>query len=265
MAAMFDEVLLERAPRDERSKARGEAPVHDECLHPVAAQLRGRGFCPLDAGSLCEALNVDLVVWRRFADCWNRLTLDRFMGDGGTYRFRRYGQFMLDRPDGPLTQLPHGPYEQSSDINPLNGGIKRYFDPLEPGFVASPFFDALVRFLAVVFDAAQRRRGAWNIRAHPYRIRASGYSEGRPTPEGMHRDGVDYVISLMVRRHNVQGGETHVTDNEGSPLFSHTLTAPMECLLEDDARTRHGVTPVHCIDERYEAYRDVLVLAYTRP
>lgn len=219
--------------------------------HAPAAEVRA---APALAGS---------AAWAAFADAWNRLTLDRYMGDKGTYRYRRYSQFLLAGPGAPLVRLPHGPYEQPAYINGLNGGIERHFDPLEDDFVANPLFDSLLRALARVFDQAGGA-SAWNIRLHPYRILAQEGVPGNPTPEGLHRDGVDYIVSMMVRRHNVTGAQTTVTDNGGAVLANITLAQPLELLVADDARTMHAVSPVQRADGGCEAYRDVLVIAYTR-
>ena len=40
---------------------------------------------------------------------------------------------------------------------------------------------------------------------------------GQPTPEGMHRDGVDWVLVLMVRRENIKSGETTIYDLAEAP------------------------------------------------
>lgn len=202
--------------------------------------------------------------WAGFADCWNRLTLDRYMGDKGTYRYRRYSQFTLAEPDGELVRMPHAAYEQPAYINTLNGGIDREFDPLEDCFVENPVFDGLMRSFAAVFNAALDETVHWNIRLHPYRILAADGAPGAPTPEGLHRDGVDFIVTLMVNRNNVTGGETTVTDNAGNTLLTTTLMQPMDILVADDALTMHGVSVVAKDAPGRAAYRDVLVVAYTR-
>ena len=43
----------------------------------------------------------------------------------------------------------------------------------------------------------------WYVEAHPFRIDTSD-GIGRPTPEGAHRDGVDYVVVILVDRVGVK-------------------------------------------------------------
>lgn len=201
--------------------------------------------------------------WHDFADHWNRLTPDLFMGDGGRYRLRRYGQLETDS-DGSLRQLVHGPYEQARDINPLNGGVQRIFDPLEPTFAQHRVLRGVLDVLIGVIDDVEGRATGWNVKLHPYRILAKPGVAGQPTPEGLHRDGVDYVVSMLVQRANVVGGESTATDTQRSVLTRVTLAEPMQLLILNDARTLHEVTPVHPADPCTAAYRDVLVIAFTK-
>ena len=111
---------------------------------------------------------------------------------------------------------------------------------------------------------AELRPEAWHVEIHQFRIETRPGQEGRPTPEGMHRDGVDWVLVLMVRRENVASGETTIYDLVRRPLGSFTLTAPLDSALVDDSRVYHGVTPVVPLDPARPAYRDVLVVTFRR-
>jgi hypothetical protein len=208
-------------------------------------------------------LGVGPQQWADFAGHWDRLGADRHMNDGGTYRQRRYGAFSLRRP-GLMQLLPHGPYEQPLYINPLNGGVPREFDPLEPSFAGHVVLASLLAGLADVFDAIECATQRWTVRLHPYRIRADMGTPGLPTPEGLHRDGVDHIVTMMVRRRNVEGGATLVTDEARRRLWEHTLGEPMDLHLADDLRTMHAVTPIVCATPRLQAFRDVLVVAFSR-
>ena len=83
-----------------------------------------------------------------------------------------------------------------------------------------------------------------------------------PTPEGVHRDGVDYVMVLMVKRQNIAEGTTTIHATDGRQLASFTLTEPLDMTLVDDGRCLHGVTPVAPIDPSAQAYRNVLVITF---
>ena len=80
----------------------------------------------------------------------------------------------------------------------------------------------------------------------------------------MHRDGVDYVLVLLIRRRNIASGTTGILNLNGDEIGSFTLTDPFDAALVDDARVFHGVTAVQAIDTTQPAYRDVLVVTFRR-
>ena len=81
-------------------------------------------------------------------------------------------------------------------------------------------------------------------------------SRGQPTPEGLHRDGVDDVLVLLIRRRNIKSGTTtiHALDRQ---LLGRLRLGPFDAALVHDARVYHGATPVEPLDPSRPAYRDV--------
>jgi hypothetical protein len=108
-------------------------------------------------------------------------------------------------------------------------------------------------------DLAPQTR-AWRVEVHQFRIEAGPGAEGQPTPEGLHRDGVDCVLVLLIHRRNIASGTTTIQGPEGQQLGDFTLTDPLDAALLDDSRVFHGVTPVQALDPALPAYRDVLVV-----
>jgi hypothetical protein len=101
----------------------------------------------------------------------------------------------------------------------------------------------------------------WYVEAHQFRIDTSD-GIGRPTPEGAHRDGVDFVAVFMVAREAVKGGETRVFEATGPNGQRFTLTEPWSLLLLDDERVIHESTPIQPTDEH--GFRDTLVVTLRR-
>jgi hypothetical protein len=241
--------------------------IGDNLLHsgPVAAAieaLAGPGVYLIPSGELSRLIRVDSEHWGRFACNWEDLELDRYMADGGRYRYRRYGRYELDSVTETLVPLPNEPHRQERDVNPLNGGVDRIYEPLTASFTEDPLLRDLLVFLGKIFSAADGTR-LWNIQLFPNRIIA-GVEAGHPTPEGRHRDGVKFVISLLAARRNISGGESSVYTNDGQLLLSTTLAEPGDLLLSDDERTLHSVTPVLPVDPEAPAHRDVLVALFDR-
>jgi hypothetical protein len=98
---------------------------------------------------------------------------------------------------------------------------------------------------------------------HQFRIESRAGEAGRPTPEGMHRDGVDFVLAMLVGRRNVARGVSTISDPDGTPLVRVRLAEPFDTMLLDDARVRHGVSPIQSLDPARPAFRDVLVVTVT--
>jgi len=190
---------------------------------------------------------------------------DRHMADGGRYRRRRYAVFSVT-PDG-IVRAPHQPHFQAKTYNRLNGGLDRWFDPVTPEIGDHPIIRTLIQQLAQVFAAiipADGSRAGWHVELHQFRIEASADAIGLPTPEGVHRDGVDGAFVMLINRENVSSGVTHIFDPNGVSLGSFTLSDAGDAVFLDDARVFHGVTPIAPLDAEAPAIRDVLVITFTR-
>ena len=235
-------------------------------LTPIADAIERGGFTFVQAPEMAALLEADgLRGWDAFAASWNDLGVDTYMADGGRYRRRRFAAFRAS-PAG-IARKPHQPHYQSQDYNPLNGGIERWFEPVTDAAARHPALTAILRTSHELFNRltpAAVRPEAWHVELHQFRIEAHPGQVGRPTPEGMHRDGVDWVLVLMVRRENIASGETTIYDLAQRPLGSFTLTQPLDSALVDDSRVFHGVTAVEPLDPLLPAYRDVLVATFRR-
>ena len=231
-------------------------------LQTLEAPLQAEGFAFLQAQAMQTILQANgLLGWEEFAASWNDLGVDRYMADGGRYRRRRYATFSLTAEA--IARKPHQPHYQSRDYNTLNGGIERWFKPVLPALGEHPALLAILRVaLRVITDLtpAERRPKAWHTEIHQFRIEARPDAAGCPTPEGLHRDGVDWVFVVMVRREIVAQVETSIHDLSHRQVGSFTLTDPMDTAIVNDNRVYHGVTPVQPVDPDRPAYRDVLVV-----
>ena len=202
-----------------------------------------------------------LEDWPSFAASWNTLEIDTYMADGGRYRRRRHGAFGA-ASDGQIRRKPHQPHIQAAEYNPLHGGVARWFEPIAPEIGEGASLQTILGFCRSFFGALAPQTRAWHIETHQFRIEARPGEHGQPTPEGVHRDGVDYVLVLLINRRNIRSGVTTIHALDGRPLGDFTLTDPFDAALVDDRRVAHGVTPVEPIDPASPAYRDVLVATF---
>jgi hypothetical protein len=233
--------------------------LNDPSFPTAALADPGYAFVGGDAMRPLVAACGSLADWAAFAASWQRLEVDAYMADQGRYRRRRHACFRL-AADGRAERLPHQPHWQAVAYNPLHGGIERWFEPVEDAVAAGESLAAILACTARGFGALAPDVPAWFCEVHQFRIEALPDVPGKPTPEGVHRDGVDWVLVLMVERHNIASGTTTVHAPDGRELGAFTLTDPFDAALVDDHRVFHGVTPVEPLDPARPAWRDVLVV-----
>jgi hypothetical protein len=229
---------------------------------PVATAARlvaTTGAAVMSSFDVTRSLGTGREEWTRFARHWQQLGPDPYAAELGVQRLRRYGQYSYRARV--LNPMPRSIFVQPEESNPLYVGKDRHFEPLTDAFAGDRLLhkviDLLARVAAALDDVAD-----WNVKVHPFRIRSVTDEGGHPTPEGMHRDGVTLVSSLLVGRRNAIGGESTVCDLAGRRLLATTLAEPGTLMLGDDRRTLHGVSPIRPIDGSGPAQRDVLVITF---
>jgi hypothetical protein len=234
-----------------------------DTLRQLTDLIRNDGYAFVQAPDMRALLEQTgpLTDWSTFAASWNDLGSDTYMADGGRYRKRRHGVFAAGS-EGIVRQEAQ-PHYQSRDYNTLNGGIERWFEQVDDTVGSGSSMTTILTFCQILFGVVCPARG-WHVEVHQFRIEARRGQEGRPTPEGLHRDGVDYVLVLLINRTNIASGMTSVHDLAGNALGHFTLTTPLDAALVDDARVMHGVTPVEPLDPSEPGFRDVLVVTLRR-
>jgi hypothetical protein len=242
-------------------------PGDAELAASICASLVSKAFAVVPGAHVRAALErrvpASSTAWHALVDLWDDLPQDTHMADGGKYRFRRFSSLRASLgADGPRFEaLPHRAFFQSEGYNELNGGVARSFESMPPEAVANPVLQAL---LAVCFESVRRAAGAtdWEVELHPIRTRALGAQEGLATPEGIHRDGVDWFFVVLLRRANIRGGVSFVFDEQRRERLRHTLEEPFEMLAVHDPRTFHSVSPFVAAMPDSDAFRDVIVINF---
>ena len=236
-------------------------------LDDIATELGGRGFLFVDRADaialLSDIAGAPIGDDRVFLDSWNRLEQDQYMADGGKYRKRRHATYAIMQAGERARRMPYQPHYQTVDYNPLNGGVARYFAPIVDDLHRSATLAALLELGNRLFSQMTGNH-AWHIELHQFRIEARDGREGKPTPEGVHRDGVDFVIVVMIKRVNIDSGATTIFDLEHRQVGEFMLREAFDMVLVNDREVYHGVTPIRQIDAEQEAYRDVLVMTFKK-
>ncbi|WP_204378012.1 2OG-Fe dioxygenase family protein [Chromobacterium sphagni] len=236
-------------------------------LETLCQRMARQDFCLLPA-QLSRSLLLQhdpdgLADWTAFQDSWNHLQQDKFMADGGSYRQRLHATLSAEPSARRARAEAHQPHYQSRQYNPLNGGVARHFEPIRNEILLGATMQSVLGLGCAVFGKLAPYTH-WHIEAHQFRIEARNRQHGKPTPEGIHRDGVHFLLMMMVRRSNLVNGATELYDLEHQPMAEFTLSDPLDIALVNDERVLHGVTPVAQLDPGREGTRDVLLLSFRR-
>ena len=222
----------------------------------IPQALRVDGFAVASAETVAEISNVSLASLQHLTQYWEGLPRDPYLKDGGRYRFRRHASYEIK--NNALTLVPHRAHLQSVNYNALHGGIERWFEPVQANVTNDSAWQAVLLGLANLLGGL-KPVGTWFVEAHQFRIDTTD-GIGRPTPEGAHRDGVDFVAVFLLNRVGIKGGETRIFDAQGSAGLRFTLTQPWSVLLMNDERMIHESTPIQPLADY--GYRDTLVLTF---
>jgi hypothetical protein len=200
-----------------------------------------------------EIINLPAIS-QEVLDSFSDLVFDPYMGKN---RYRRFSQYKMQYSDGRwhLHLLPHRPYVTFKQYNRVAGGIKRYYEPLKVDFSSC----ILAGVNAIPLDTNDE----WQINVHQYRVVVRPGIAGVVVPEGPHRDGHEYVMIAVFRRHQITGAEMSLLPlgGEGEPFFK-TIVQEGRAALLDDRRMFHDVTEIEPIKD--EGHRDIIVVAFSR-
>lgn len=205
----------------------------------------------LEYAFLFTLRKVNSINLEGFKPFFSNMPIDPYIK--GNYRSRRLSRFTVSGNE--LIKLPHGYLFQSKEYNPLAGDIKREFTELDDALIKLDIF----RNLVLAFSDSCKLHPEAEIGVHQIRTICSPDNLGNPAPEGIHKDGTDFIGIFSVDRDNIEGGETHLyTAKKEKPVFSKVLN-PGELLLINDHKFFHFTTPIKPqIDA--QGSRDVFVL-----
>jgi hypothetical protein len=176
----------------------------------------------------------------------------------GNSRYRRFSQYKMTCAEGrwAFERLPHRPYVTFPKYNPVAGGIRREYAPLEADF--TPYLD----IAADGFGLAKNE--LWQINVHQIRIVARKDEPGIVVPEGPHQDGHEFVFIGVFTRHQIRGGELRLMpleDKQGEPFFRTVIPAGQGVLLKD-LEMWHDVSAIEATGDA--GYRDILIAPFSK-
>ena len=98
-----------------------------------------------------------------------------------------------------------------------------------------------------------------NLELSVHQIRQICYPfiDSHNSPEGIHKDGSDFLITAyVINRSNIVGGESMIYDEDKKLMYKNILHSD-NGIFQDDKNLYHYVTPIQS-DGNYVGYRDIL-------
>ncbi|HEX8303771.1 MAG TPA: 2OG-Fe dioxygenase family protein [Jatrophihabitans sp.] len=207
--------------------------------------LNDQGFALLDLPEIDDEILAS----------YEQLPHDPYMGNGT--RYKRFSQYRLSW-DGERWQfalLPHRDYTALKEFNPVGGGYKRSYQPIEVDFTK------LIARGVEEFGLSTDED--WQINVHQNRTIASHEKPGVLTPEGVHQDGHEYVMIAVLRRNAVTDGQTRLWKLGADEPFWTGVLDPGTAVLIDDRAVAHDVTDVQPASDE-TGTRDIVIVAFSR-
>ena len=232
-------------------------------IHHLERSIQDTGFALLTPSSIEQISGHTKQEWQQLSTYWHDLAPDQYLKDGGRYRKRKHSSLVVKGQQVDL--MPHRAHWQPLSYNALHGGIDRWFEPCEESFIQNEALKTLLIKLCTHFSLLKQvnpHSTPWHVEVHQFRIDTTD-GIGRPTPEGAHRDGVDFVGVMLINRQHIKGGETRIFRNESPEGQRFTLEDPLSLLILDDEKVIHETTPIQPLDaEPQLSCRDTLVLTF---
>lgn len=196
----------------------------------------------------------DQIIFDRFR-AYRRRSIAKFVvtnRGGGNWE----GQWRIKR----VTCRGFGQDVGKNDIRSLHRNV----DPTARYVAEHPDFQVLVLAMAEMVEDAEhdalREVHEMTITFHQMGLVAYPDRVVGNSPEGLHQDGADYIISaLVVDRENMDGGESQVRLGKKGPLVLRHTLHPGEGIFQADKGSPlwHLVTPVTVLDPFVRSVRNI--------
>ena len=209
--------------------------------------LSSQGFALIDLPSIPD----------KILESYDSCPVDPYMGNGTRYkRFAQYRLYPVAAEDSwGFERLEHRDYTTFKKFNPVAGGIRRTYEPIEVDL--TPLISLGAAGLGL------DRSEDWQVNVHQNRSRAQLGAAAPLTPEGVHHDGHEFVMIAVLRKVNVAGAQTRLWNpGEDTPFWTGTLEERQAVLLDDRA-IAHDVTDVRSANGQL-AHRDIVIVAFSR-
>ena len=150
-----------------------------------------------------------------------------------------------------IQELSAKEYSQQVDQSDIRA-LPRQFLGLPSEFVSDRQFQSLLRSVAHMIHEIEQDVREMEVTCWNTSIVARPENEASNSPEGIHQDGADYIVSaLVVNRENVRGGASRIFGPDKETKYLQYELGVGEGILQRDKNSSlwHDVTPIVTEDE----------------
>jgi len=205
-----------------------------------------------------------------FMKSYNDLPPDTYvpMTYNGTTRSRRYANMRVDVTDNYEYSIYHTKNDTFIQAVDDSRGIERTFELMDFQHLNQPWltnFITQISALSVLnHNYYKGHKKVKEVDVHLHQVRQTTYEnvEAHNSPEGIHRDGADYIVSaFVIHRNNILGGESIIYDQNKMVTYK-TILDDKEGIYQEDIKQWHYVTPIQ-LDLPGIGFRDILGIDIT--
>jgi hypothetical protein len=227
-----------------------------------------------------QDINCNINKLNKFRLSYNNLPID-IIKNGKPTRLRRYANFNISfKNEFKLEYINSNIFKQNVDDfrnkprifqpieiydNELKQNVddfrnkSRIFQPIE---IYDNEFLNLIKNVSYLPLIDNKNIKKMNMHIHQVRLISYPFEPSDNSPEGIHRDGADYIISaLILNKHNIKN-DTSIIYNENMEQIYNTNLNVGEFIFQEDRKLFHDIKKIKAIDD-FIGYRDILGFDFT--
>lgn len=206
-----------------------------------------------------------------------------------SFRHSRTGRYLFNNDIETISRLEYQPFVLTEEDGFIreDSGAQRHFRALDDRWQSNTAYQALLKLKMLLIQGNTFTPRHLTDQQSPksistvfhLRLIAQPDSLSELSIEGVHKDGVDHTMIVMMNKHNVKDntGALRVHSPQeaiGTPwqeinpenvLYEHNNAQYLDVLLIADNELNHSGTPIFTHDNKNQAYQDVMVLLSRYP
>ncbi len=206
-----------------------------------------------------------------------------------SFRHSRTGRYLFDNDIETISRLEYQPFVLTEEDGFIreDSGAQRHFRALDDRWQSNTAYQALLKLKILLIQGNTFTPRHLTDQNSPksistvfhLRLIAQPDSLSELSIEGVHKDGVDHTMIVMMNKNNVKDntgalrvhspkeaiGTPWQEINPENVLYEHNNAQYLDVLLIADNELNHSGTPIFTHDNKNQAYQDFIVLLSRYP